>query len=99
MKEESLDRMFCEIQRVREEMVYVANIFGYTHERTIRISQELDQLMNEYHKCMTRRKRRGYMYQRVSGTYRRVMKKTLQLQILNLCFVLPIQFVETIVIM
>lgn len=99
MKEESLYRMFCEIQRVREEMVYVANIFGYTHERTIQISQELDQLINEYQKYMSRPKRKSYVYQRVSGTYRRVMKKTLQLQVLNLLFVLPIQFANIIVIM
>ncbi|WP_042349133.1 aspartyl-phosphate phosphatase Spo0E family protein [Bacillus massiliigorillae] len=89
MKEESLNRLFFEIQDVREEMIYVANVFGYTHERTIRISQELDQLINEYQKHLSKPKRKTYVYSKVPAKYRKVLEKTLQLQFINLLFILP----------
>ncbi|EIJ81709.1 hypothetical protein PB1_02180 [Bacillus methanolicus PB1] len=41
-------RMMKEIQHKREKMIDFAQKHGLTSERTIRCSQELDMLLNEY---------------------------------------------------
>jgi stage 0 sporulation regulatory protein len=41
-----------EIKVKRELMIKSANTFGFTSEETIKYSQELDELINEYHKMM-----------------------------------------------
>lgn len=37
-----------EIERLRTKMVDIATSFGYTSEQSIKVSQELDALLNEY---------------------------------------------------
>nr|WP_277874690.1 aspartyl-phosphate phosphatase Spo0E family protein [Mesobacillus harenae] len=39
-----------EIHRKREKMVEAARITGFTSEETVSCSQELDELLNEYHR-------------------------------------------------
>lgn len=41
-----------EIKAKRELMIKSANAYGFTSEETIKYSQELDELINEYHKLM-----------------------------------------------
>lgn len=43
------------IRRKREEMIASAKMFGFTNEKTIQYSQELDKLINEYHRCFRQR--------------------------------------------
>ncbi|WP_096199927.1 aspartyl-phosphate phosphatase Spo0E family protein [Bacillus sp. FJAT-45350] len=38
-----------EIELVRKEMVYVGLEYGFTHQRTIELSTQLDKLLNNYH--------------------------------------------------
>ena len=40
--------MLKEIKDKRELMINCANIYGFTNEETIRYSQELDELINQY---------------------------------------------------
>jgi stage 0 sporulation regulatory protein len=42
--------MLAEIKIKREIMMKCANKYGFTNEQTIKYSQELDELINEYHK-------------------------------------------------
>ncbi len=42
------DKMILKIKQKREQMIQSANQFGYTDEQTVRYSQELDKLINEY---------------------------------------------------
>jgi stage 0 sporulation regulatory protein len=44
--------MIEEIKIKREQMIQSANAFGFTSESTIKYSQELDELINEYHRMM-----------------------------------------------
>lgn len=44
--------MIEEIKAKRELMINSANTLGFTSEETIRYSQELDELINEYQKVM-----------------------------------------------
>ncbi|MEH7107098.1 MULTISPECIES: aspartyl-phosphate phosphatase Spo0E family protein [Bacillaceae] len=44
--------MIEEIKVKREQMIESANALGFTSEETIRCSQELDELINEYHRMM-----------------------------------------------
>ncbi|MEH7377613.1 MULTISPECIES: aspartyl-phosphate phosphatase Spo0E family protein [Bacillaceae] len=44
--------MIEEIKAKRELMINSANTQGFTNEMTIRYSQELDELINEYQKVM-----------------------------------------------
>ena len=39
------------IKRKREQMIASAKLYGFTNEKTIRFSQELDILINEYQRC------------------------------------------------
>ncbi|WP_163102162.1 aspartyl-phosphate phosphatase Spo0E family protein [Peribacillus alkalitolerans] len=48
MSDKSIDMMEMEIQKLRQRMITHANEFGYTDEKTITFSQELDKLLNEY---------------------------------------------------
>ncbi|WP_108670181.1 aspartyl-phosphate phosphatase Spo0E family protein [Peribacillus acanthi] len=48
MSEKSIEMMELEIQKLRYRMITHANEFGYTDEKTISFSQELDKLLNEY---------------------------------------------------
>jgi len=42
--------MLDKIKTKRELMISCANKYGFTDENTIRLSQELDELINEYQK-------------------------------------------------
>jgi stage 0 sporulation regulatory protein len=44
--------MLEEIKSKRELMINCANKHGFTNEETIRYSQELDELINEYQKAI-----------------------------------------------
>ncbi|WP_462409065.1 aspartyl-phosphate phosphatase Spo0E family protein [Neobacillus sp. Marseille-QA0830] len=44
--------MIEEIKAKREIMINCANTLGYTSEETVKYSQELDELINRYHKMM-----------------------------------------------
>ncbi|MDE3838315.1 aspartyl-phosphate phosphatase Spo0E family protein [Bacillus methanolicus] len=48
-------RMMKEIQHKREKMIDSAQKHGLTSERTIRCSQELDMLLNEYQRTFQSR--------------------------------------------
>ncbi|MGM9928211.1 MAG: aspartyl-phosphate phosphatase Spo0E family protein [Bacillus sp. (in: firmicutes)] len=48
MKERKIEDINWEIQCKREEMLFVANHYGLNHELTIKNSQDLDKLINEY---------------------------------------------------
>ncbi|MED4203429.1 aspartyl-phosphate phosphatase Spo0E family protein [Neobacillus mesonae] len=48
----SQTEMIEEIKVKRELMIKSANTFGFTSDETIRYSQELDELINEYHRMM-----------------------------------------------
>jgi stage 0 sporulation regulatory protein len=43
--------MLREIKVKREIMINCANKYGFTNEQTIKYSQELDELINEYQKA------------------------------------------------
>lgn len=45
------EKMLEEIKAKREIMIDCANKHGFTNEETIRISQELDELINEYQRA------------------------------------------------
>jgi stage 0 sporulation regulatory protein len=44
--------MLKEIKAKRESMIDCANKHGFTNEETIRFSQELDEMINEYQKAI-----------------------------------------------
>ena len=44
--------MIEQIRVKRELMINCANTLGYTSEETIKYSQELDELINDYHRVM-----------------------------------------------
>lgn len=44
--------MLNEIRNKRELMINCANKYGYTNEETIKYSQELDILINQYQRAM-----------------------------------------------
>jgi stage 0 sporulation regulatory protein len=44
--------MIEQIRVKRELMINSANTLGYTSEETIKYSQELDELINDYHRVM-----------------------------------------------
>ncbi|HLO12783.1 MAG TPA: aspartyl-phosphate phosphatase Spo0E family protein [Pseudoneobacillus sp.] len=44
--------MIEQIRAKRELMINCANTLGYTSEETIKYSQELDELINDYHRVM-----------------------------------------------
>ncbi|WP_251553811.1 aspartyl-phosphate phosphatase Spo0E family protein [Neobacillus muris] len=44
--------MIEQIKAKRELMIKSANTLGYTSEETVKYSQELDELINKYHKIM-----------------------------------------------
>jgi len=46
----SHNEMIEEIKHKRELMIKSANTLGFTSEVTVRYSQELDELINEYHR-------------------------------------------------
>jgi stage 0 sporulation regulatory protein len=46
------NEMIEEIKAKRELMINSANTQGFTNEKTIKYSQELDELINEYQKVM-----------------------------------------------
>lgn len=48
MKRRTLEDIEIEIQVIREQMFKAASEYGYTHERTVQKSQNLDKLINEY---------------------------------------------------
>lgn len=48
----SLDDLTVDIQTKRSEMYSIANQYGYSDERTLKNSQELDQLIVEYQNYM-----------------------------------------------
>lgn len=48
MKRRTLEDIEMEIQVIREQMFKVASEYGYSHERTVQKSQDLDKLINEY---------------------------------------------------
>ncbi|MGM9923258.1 MAG: aspartyl-phosphate phosphatase Spo0E family protein [Bacillus sp. (in: firmicutes)] len=83
MKDESFDALIVAIQRTRVEMVEAANKFGYTHNRTVEISQKLDVLLNEYHMRVCHPKRKVYIYRKVKGTYSKAFNKSCQLQLFS----------------
>ncbi|MFS0646903.1 Spo0E family sporulation regulatory protein-aspartic acid phosphatase [Siminovitchia sp. 179-K 8D1 HS] len=41
--------LLAKIQEKRKEMLFIGNQYGLTAEETVTCSQELDQLLNEYH--------------------------------------------------
>lgn len=45
--------MVLKIKQKREQMIQSANEFGFTNEQTVRFSQELDKLINEYNSIHT----------------------------------------------
>lgn len=49
MDRKRIAEVYSQIQIKRFEMIETAEMYGLTDEHTIRTSQELDQLMNEYH--------------------------------------------------
>lgn len=46
------NEMIEQIKVKRELMIKSANTLGYTSEETIKYSQELDELINDYHRIM-----------------------------------------------
>ena len=50
--DKSLDDLTVDIQTKRSEMYSIANQYGYSDERTLKNSQELDQLIVEYQNYM-----------------------------------------------
>lgn len=79
MKERTIENISRDIQIKREEMVMVANQYGLTHELTIRNSQDLDQLINEYQMFSMKKKNRKkiiYSYARryCKTFYNRILK-------------------------
>ena len=48
MKRRTLEDINSEIQVIREQMFRTAREYGYSHERTVQKSQDLDKLINEY---------------------------------------------------
>jgi stage 0 sporulation regulatory protein len=44
--------MIEQIRVKREQMINSANTLGYTSEETLKYSQELDELINAYHRVM-----------------------------------------------
>ncbi|WP_413301666.1 aspartyl-phosphate phosphatase Spo0E family protein [Bacillus sp. 1P10SD] len=46
------NEMIEQIRVKRELMINCANTLGYTSEETIKYSQELDELINDYHRVM-----------------------------------------------
>ena len=48
MKRRTLEDINSEIQVIREQMFRTASEYGYSHERTVQKSQDLDKLINEY---------------------------------------------------
>jgi stage 0 sporulation regulatory protein len=48
----SYTKMIEEIKAKRELMIKSAYKCGFTNEKTIKYSQELDELINEYHRVM-----------------------------------------------
>ncbi|WP_249366437.1 MULTISPECIES: aspartyl-phosphate phosphatase Spo0E family protein [Neobacillus] len=48
----SHSQMIEKIKAKRELMIKSANTLGFTSEQTIKYSQELDELINEYHRMM-----------------------------------------------
>ena len=48
MKRRTLEDIEIEIQVIREQMFKAASEYGYTHERTVQKSQNLDKLINEH---------------------------------------------------
>jgi stage 0 sporulation regulatory protein len=49
--------MLAEIKVKRELMIKCANKYGFTNEQTIKYSQELDELINEYQKMIGENRR------------------------------------------
>ncbi|MBD8067429.1 aspartyl-phosphate phosphatase Spo0E family protein [Bacillus sp. PS06] len=45
------------ISEKRSEMIATATIEGFTSEETIKVSQELDELINQYHRLVQNKKR------------------------------------------
>ena len=48
MKRRTLEDIEIEIQVIREQMFKAASEYGYSHDRTVQKSQDLDKLINEY---------------------------------------------------
>lgn len=72
----SLDDLTIDIQAKRSEMYLIANQYGYSHERTLKNSQELDQLIIEYQKYMSALNRTKALYIKIyyHSSYRKCMK-------------------------
>lgn len=49
MKSCNVSVISSQIQNKRFEMLHFAELYGLTNQLTLRSSQELDQLMNQYH--------------------------------------------------
>ena len=58
MKVRNLRDITTDIDEKREEMIQTAQKYGYLHESTIKSSQDLDELINEYLLCTRRQENR-----------------------------------------
>lgn len=80
MKERKIEDISHDIQIKREEMELAANQYGLTHELTIRNSQDLDQLINEYLLfSMKKKNRKKLIHSYVSRYYKAFSKRLLKL--------------------
>jgi len=50
------------IRQKREQMIQSANTYGYTNEITLKHSQELDSLLNEYQRFFRQTENKGVLF-------------------------------------
>ncbi|WP_078547925.1 aspartyl-phosphate phosphatase Spo0E family protein [Litchfieldia alkalitelluris] len=53
-----------DISTKRQEMIATAKVEGFTSVKTIRISQELDELINQYHRISNNKKTQTRSFQK-----------------------------------
>ena len=59
--EASIHNMLSCINKKRKEMVGLAETYGYTDEHTLKCSQELDELINEFYRLTGKKKYRNFL--------------------------------------
>ena len=70
-------RFLKEIQQKRDQMIYLGKRYGLTNEKTITCSQELDELLNEYHYLFQHQAEKPNVIREVSfHIYRSQLKKS-----------------------
>ncbi len=56
----SFEYMIANINKKRKEMMRLAKTYGFTDEHTLKCSQELDELINEYHRMKYEKKYKNF---------------------------------------